>query len=141
MLRLRLDLVGPLFEHLKTNPGERLFRFKDGGWFKHLLTRAKLAVCGLPCPKRRPIGWKPPSYSLSFVGFHTFRHSWATWMRMYGGADLQGLKGTGNWRDLDSVQRYSHVVPRDEWDRVEKLPGMEGEMRQPGKIRGKAVGE
>jgi integrase len=134
MLRLRQDLIGPLFDHLKTNPGERLFRFKDGGWFKHLLMRSKLAVCGLPCPKSRPIGWRPPAYRLSFVGFHTFRHSWATWMRMYAGADIKGLVATGNWRDEGSASRYSHVVPRDEWNRVEELPGM-------GKIRGKAVGE
>jgi integrase len=134
MLRLRLDLVGPLFAHLKTNPGERFFRFKDGGWFKHLLTRAKLAACGLPCPKRRPIGWKPPVYRLSFVGFHTFRHSWSTWMRRYGGVDLQGLVATGNWRDPKSAARYAHVVAREEWDRVDDLPAM-------GNGRGKAVGE
>ena len=124
MLRLREDIVGPLEAHLKANAGERLFRFNDGGHFKHLLLRAKLKVCGLPCPTRRPTGWKPPMYRLAFVGFHTFRHTWATWMRRYGGADVQGLAETGNWRDPRSAARYSHVVAREEWDRVEKMPGM-----------------
>jgi integrase len=126
--------VAPLFEHLKNHTSDRLFRFNDGGHFKHLLLRAKLAVCGLPCPVRRPTGWKPPQYRLAFVGFHTFRHTWATWMRRYGGADVQGLAETGNWRDPRSAQRYSHAVAREEWDRVDNLPSM-------GTRRGKAVND
>jgi integrase len=136
MLKLRLDIVAPLFEHLKGHSSERFFRFNDGGHFKHLLLRATMAACGLPCPVRRPTGWKKPKFRLAFVTFHVFRHTWATWMRMYGGADLQGLKGTGNWRDLESVQRYAHVVARDEWDRVEDLP-----TAKTGNKRGKAVNE
>jgi integrase len=134
MLKLRDDIVGPLRIHLKDHKGDRLFKFKDGGHFKHLLTRAKLAVCGLPCPKRRPTGWKPPEYRLAFVGFHTFRHTWATWMRRYGGADVQGLAATKNWRDPRSAARYAHVVSRDEWDRVDNLPSV-------GNTRGKAASE
>lgn len=134
MLRLREDIVAPLQAHLEAVAGERLFRFNDGGHFKHLLLRAKLAACGLPCPKRRPVGWKPPAHRLAFVGFHTFRHTWATWMRRYGGADVQGLAETKNWRDPRSAARYSHVVAREEWDRVESLPDM-------GNIRGKAANE
>jgi integrase len=134
MLKLRGDIVGPLAKHLESHPGGRLFKFKEGGHFKHMLLRAKLAACGLPCPKRRPTGWKPPEYRLSFVGFHTFRHTWATWMRRYGGADVQGLTETGNWRDPRSAARYSHVVAREEWDRVDNLPSM-------GNRRGKAASE
>ena len=93
-----------------------------------------MAACGLPCPVRRPTGWKKPAFRLAFVTYHVFRHTWATWMRYYGGADLQGLAGTKNWRDFRSVARYAHVVPRDEWDRVDRLPTM-------GNIRGKAVNE
>jgi integrase len=122
MLKLREDIVAPLQAHLEANSGDRLFRFNDGGHFKHLLLRAKLAACGLPCPKRRPTNWKPPEHRLAFVGFHTFRHTWATWMRRYGGADVQGLAATKNWRDPRSAARYAHVVSRDEWDRVEHLP-------------------
>jgi integrase len=134
MLKLRDDILGTLRAHLDSNEGVRLFRFNDGGHFKHLLLRAKLAACDLPCPVRRPTGWKPPRYPLAFVGFHTFRHTWATWMRRYGGTDVQGLAATKNWRDPRSAQRYAHVVSREEWDRVDNLPSM-------GNRRGKAVND
>lgn len=134
MLKLREDIVEPIARHLETCTGERLFKFNEGGHFKHLLLRAKLAACGLPCPTRRPTGWKPPAHRLAFVGFHTFRHTWATWMRRYGGTDVQGLTATKNWRDPRSAMRYSHVVSRDEWDRVDSLPAL-------GNARGKVINE
>lgn len=135
MLRLRSDVAGRLQAHLDAHPDRtRLFKFKDGGHFKHLLLRATMAACGLACPVRRPSPWKKPAFRLGFVTFHTFRHTWATWMRMYGGIDTKGLVGTGNWRDERSASRYSHVVPRDEWNRVDDLPAM-------GTGRGKAVGD
>jgi integrase len=134
MLQLREDIAARLQKHLEGHSGERLFRFKDGGHFKHLLLRAKLKVCGMSCPKRRPTGWKPPEHRLKFVTFHTFRHTWASWMRFYGGVDVKGLAGTGNWRDERSASRYAHVVPRQEWSRVNSLPGL-------GNRRGKAVNE
>jgi hypothetical protein len=59
MLKLREDLAARLKAHLEKNPGRaRLFRFKDGGHFKHVLLRAKLAlaVSGWPCPVRRLTG-------------------------------------------------------------------------------------
>lgn len=123
MLRLRDDLLAPLEAHLAASKQSKLFRFRDGGHFKHLLLRAKLAACGLKCPVRRPTRWKPPKHRLSFVGFHTFRHTWATWMRRYAGTDLQGLAATGNWRDPRSAARYAHVVAREEWAGVDQLPG------------------
>ena len=64
----------------------------------------------------------------------TFRHTWATWMRRYGGTDVQGLTSTGNWRDRRSAARYAHVVAREEWERVDNLPDM-------GTGRGKAANE
>jgi len=134
MLRLRDDLIAPVMAHLKTNPGDKFFTFRDGGGFKHKLTRARCAAAGVSCPITRPKGWREPPHRLKFAGFHCFRHSWATWMRRYGGADLQGLVATGNWRDAKSAARYAHVVSRDEWNRVDDLPAM-------GKGRGKAVGE
>lgn len=59
---------------------------------------------------------------LSFVTFHTFRHTWATWMRRYGGLDTRGLVGTGAWRDQVSAARYEHVVVTEEARRADELP-------------------
>ena len=91
--------------------------------------RAKLAALGLPCPTRRPVGWRAPDHRLAWVNFHTFRHTWATWMRKYGGLDVKGLVATKNWRDERSASRYAHAVTSEEWSRVERLPSM-------GNIRG-----
>jgi integrase len=113
--KLRSDLVTAL-RALRPKEGQgRVFRFK------HLLTRAKLAALGLPCPVRRPTGWQPPDNRLSWVNFHSFRHTFATWMRR-AGADVQGLVATGNWRDPRSAARYAHAVVHEEWQRVELLP-------------------
>jgi integrase len=101
-----------------------VFRFHQGGHLKHLLVRAKLAALGLPCPVRRPTGWRAPPYRLSWANFHTFRHTWATWMRRYGRVDLQGLVETGNWRDPRSAARYAHADAGEEWSRVEMLPAL-----------------
>jgi integrase len=122
MLRLRQDLVEPLAAHLEATEGQRLFRFNDGGHFKHFLTRARMAASGLPCPIRRPVKWYEPDHPLRFATFHIFRHSWATWFRIYAGGDVQGLVATRNWRDPRSAARYSHVIAQAEWDRVDDMP-------------------
>ena len=41
------------------------------------------------------------------------------------GVDVQGLVATGNWSDPRSAARYAHVVPREEWKRVDDLPSVE----------------
>lgn len=52
-------------------------------------------------------------------------------MRRYAGADVQGLAKTKNWRAPRSAARYVHVVAREEWDRVEKLPGLGNAREKP----------
>ncbi len=123
-LLLREDLCEALRAHACSVPG-RVFRFRAGGNLHHKLNRAKLGAQGIACPARRPEKWVVPPHRLAFANFHTFRHTWATWMRRYGGADLQGLVATGNWSSTRSAQRYAHVVARDEWERVERLPGLD----------------
>jgi integrase len=123
-VRLRADLRERLAAHGPQDAHRRVFRFRQGGHLKHQLVRAKLAALGLPCPTRRPTGWEPPSYRLAWANFHSFRHTFATWMRR-AGTDVQGLVATGNWRDPRSAARYAHVVPREEWDRVDGLPSVE----------------
>jgi integrase len=128
--KLRPDLVAAL-RLLRPADGEgRVFRFRQGGHLKHLLTRAKLAALGLPCPVRRPVGWQAPDNRLSWVNFHTFRHTFATWFRLYGDGDVQGLVATRNWRDPRSAARYSHAVMSDEWKRVDRFPNV-GTLRGP----------
>jgi integrase len=123
-LFLRADLREALMAHRPQDGCGRVFRFCQGGHLKHLLMRAKLATLGLVCPARRPDGWTAPPNRFAWVNFHTFRHTWASWMRRYGGADVQGLVATGNWSDLRSAGRYSHAVAREEWQRVERLPAI-----------------
>lgn len=57
-------------------PGETLFRFRKNGNLYSLLAATR-ARASLPL----------------HVTFHTFRHTWATWMRRYGGLDTKGLVG------------------------------------------------
>lgn len=54
--------------------------------------------------------------------FHIFRHTYATWMRRYAGADSQGLIATGAWKDRKSVDRYTHTIVSEEARRAALLP-------------------
>ncbi len=124
-IKLRQEVRDALEARRDKATTRRVFRFHQGGHMKHLLTRAKLKALGIECPDRRPTGWQQPPNRLAWCNFHTFRHTWATWLRRYGGADVQGLVATGNWTDARSAARYAHAVPRDEWDRVASLPAVE----------------
>jgi integrase len=120
-VRLTPDAIAALGP---VKPAGRVFRFHQGGHRNFLFLNAKVTACCLPPvqrPKRRERMVIPP-YRLSWVTFHTFCHTWATWMRRFGGADLQGLVATGRWRDARSAARYAHVVSHEEWDRVDLLP-------------------
>lgn len=85
--------------------GERLFRFRKNGalytLMKETMGKAKLD---------------------KHVSFHTFRHTWATWMRRYAGLDAKGLVATGAWLDEKSAARYEHVVVSEEAQRANLLP-------------------
>jgi integrase len=120
-IRLTQDAIAGLGP-VKTSG--RVFRFHQGGHRNFLFLNAKVTACGLPMIKRPKPGerMKIPPYRLSWVKFHTFCHTWATWFRKYGGGDVQGLVATGRWRDPRSAARYTHVVSHDEWDRVAQMP-------------------
>lgn len=121
-VKLRDDLCAALSPHSK--PTGKVFRFKQGGHRNFIFLNAKVTACGLPPVLRPTRGEKQqvPPHRLSWVTFHTFCHTWATWMRRYGGADLQGLVATNRWRDARSAARYTHVDAHEEWDRVDALP-------------------
>jgi integrase len=120
------ELVGALANHPKglDRKEARVFRFHQGGALRWLLNAAKMTACGLEKPRRVKGGKTPrlPEHELEWVTFHTFCHTWATWMRRYGGLDTKGLVGTGRWRDEQSASRYQHVVVSEESRRAELLP-------------------
>lgn len=104
--------------------GQRVFKFTKGGNLYHLLESACRLACGLHRPTRVKFGKRQPrpSYELDWVNFHTFCHTWATWMRRYGGLDDKGLVATGRWKDIASASRYSHTVVSEESKRADRLP-------------------
>lgn len=85
----------------------RLFRFAKSG---HLYSLLKVTAikAGVDLPPRS--------------AFHVFRHTFATWMRRYAGADETSLIATGAWKDKKSVSRYTHTVVSEESKRAALLP-------------------
>lgn len=106
------DAIEALASHPRglDRPGH-VFRFRKNGRLYKLLKAVKTAA-------GEDLGW---------VTFHTFRHTWATWMRRYVGLDTRGLVGTGAWRDATSAARYEHVVASEEAMKAAMLPRREKE--------------
>ena len=90
----------------KDGRGERVFRFTKCGRLYTLMAKVKKAA----------------GADLHFVTFHVMRHTWATWMRRYGGLDTTGLLATGAWLDEESVRRYEHVIVDEESRKAKLLP-------------------
>lgn len=84
----------------------KVFRFRKCGRLYTLMDKVKAAA----------------GADVAFVTFHTFCHTWATWMRRYAGLDTRGLVGTGRWRDEQSAARYEHVVVSEEARKADLLP-------------------
>lgn len=104
-LYLPPSLVSELANHPRglDRPGQTVVRFRKNGHLYKLLGRVSSAA-GVE------------------TDFHTFRHTWATWMRRYGKLDTKGLMGTGAWKDEKSAARYQHVVVTEEMTRADLLP-------------------
>jgi integrase len=121
-VQMRQELCDLLEPHRKA--AGKVFRFHQGGHRNFLFLNAKVTACGLPAVQRpkRSERMQIPPYRYSWVTFHTFCHTWATWMRRYGGTDVQGLVATGRWRDPRSAARYTHTAANEEWDRTDLLP-------------------
>lgn len=85
----------------------KVFRFAKSGYLYSLL-KAAVFKAGVTLPERS--------------AFHVLRHTYATWMRRYAGADSKALIATGAWKDAKSVDRYSHVVVSEEAQRAALLP-------------------
>lgn len=119
-------LVSALAAHPRgaQRPGERLFRFHRGGALSYLLEAACMVACSLEKPRRLKKGKKlpRPPYELDWVNFHTFCHTYATWMRRYGGLDTKDLIDTGRWKSEQSAARYAHAVTGEAASKAALLP-------------------
>lgn len=58
------------------------------------------------------------------IAFHITCHSWATWMRRYGGADTRALVATGRWKSASAAGVYEHTDSREESRRADLIPLM-----------------
>ena len=85
----------------------RVFRFTKSGYLYSLLNQAAIDA-GLVLPEGR--------------AFHILRHTWATWMRRYGGSDTAGLVATMAWKDRKSASRYEHTVASEDAMKASLLP-------------------
>jgi integrase len=104
-------IVAALANHprgLNRPADDQLFRFHISGRLRNMLTAA-MAKAGVSFPRRQR-------------GFHLFRHTWATWMRRYGGLDTSGLLETGAWRNRSSAARYEHLDATEEAEKANLLP-------------------
>lgn len=105
-------LVAALANHPRgmERMGQTLFRFRKNGRLYNLIKGARRAA----------------GPELERAGFHTLCHTWATWMRRYGGVDVKGLVSTGRWRDAESASRYEHVVAGEDALKAALLPTESG---------------
>jgi hypothetical protein len=85
---------------------------------------ATALVASVADPKAGADVLKGVSFPPRQCGFHLFRHTWATWMRRYGGLDTSGLLETGAWRDRSSAARYEHLDATEEAQKANLLPVM-----------------
>jgi integrase len=110
-VHLTPELVVALANHPRGLDREgRLIRFHASGHLRDMLT-SSMKAAGVSFPPRQR-------------GFHLFRHTWATWMRRYGGLDTSGLLETGAWRDRSSAARYEHLDATEEAQKANLLPVM-----------------
>ena len=102
----------------------RVFRFHQGGGLRNKLNAVTAMANGLSKAKREKRSGQPikQKHDLDWVNFHSFCHTYATWMRRYAGRDTKGLVGTGRWKSEQSASRYAHVVPSEDARAAALLP-------------------
>jgi integrase len=120
-------VIDKLQEHPRglDRPGHRLFRFHKGGGLDFKLIQACAIASGIAPPKRAKRGsiWPNlPPYEFDWVSWHTFRRSYATWMRRYGGLDDKDLVDTRRWRGIESASRYAQTVVGEAARKANLLP-------------------
>ena len=64
-----------------------------------------------------------PKEELEYLSSHKLgSHTYATWMMRYSGLNARQLMGTGRWKDINSVIRYTHTVASEEGRKADLLP-------------------
>ena len=126
-VHLTAYMVDSLRKHPRglNRPDERLFRFHKGGGLDFKLIQACAIASGVQPPKRAKRGSKwpvIPPYEFDWVTWHTFRRTYATWMRRYGGLDDKDLVDTHRWRGIESASRYAQTVVREAARKADLLP-------------------
>jgi len=87
--------------------------------------RPEAIASGIEPPKRAKRGskWpKLPPYEFDWVSWHTFRRTYATYMRRYAGLDDKDLVDTHRWRGIESASRYAQTVVREAARKADLLP-------------------
>ncbi len=99
----------------------------------------KATVFGYPHRAHVYPAWHEACEKIGLEDFrpHDLCHTWATWMRRYGGRDEKGLVGTGRWRNRRSVDRYVHVVVGEDARAADVLPNVTGKkpVESPAKMK------
>jgi integrase len=126
-MHLNAAMIDALKAHPRgiARPGERLFRFHKGGGLDFKLIQACAIASNIDMPKRAKRGSKWPTlppYEFDWVSWHTFRRTYATWMRRYGGLDDKDLVDTYRWRTVESASRYAQTVVGEAAKQADVLP-------------------
>jgi integrase len=106
-------------------PAEQLFRFHKGGGLDFKLIQACAIASGIEPPKRGKRGSKWPQlppYEFDWVTWHTFRRTYATWMRRYADLDDKDLVDTHRWKTIESASRYAQTVVHEAARKADLLP-------------------
>ncbi len=106
-------------------PGQPVFRFHRGVGLDFKLIQATAIASGLQAPKRVKRGskWpKLPPYEFDWVTWHTFRRTYATWMRRYGSLDDKDLVDTRRRKTVESASRYAQTVTHEAARKADLLP-------------------
>lgn len=104
-----VHIPSPVFEELAnvTEKQGRVFGYTDSKSPNRTL-KARSTKIGIPYLSCHKLG----------------RHTFATWMRRYGGLDLKGVMDAAGWKDPKSADRYMHVMPDELPAARAKLPGI-----------------
>jgi integrase len=62
--------------------------------------------------------------SLYAVTFHTFRHTFASWLAQSGKVTLMELKNLMRHQNINMTMRYAHLIPGQESEKLSIIDGL-----------------